>query len=184
MRQRHVDLKNCIQIDPVRSGQDLDAVEILLFIEIERDVFVGPFQKMDEVIANSVADRRFIMLLLGVFSVTGLLLAVSGIAGIIVYSLTLRIREVGIRVAMGAGPLDVILLMSRQGLAPAFVGLALGLVLALAFSRFLTHMLYSVSPYDPAVFGLSVAAMAVISVAAAAVSAYRTCRVDASRILK
>ena len=124
------------------------------------------------------------MLIMSVFSVAGLLLAVAGIAGIVTYSLSLRVREVGIRVAMGAGPHDVIMLIGRQGLAPAFAGLVLGLLLALGVTRFLGHLLYTVDPYDPVVFGSAVLALALVSALAAGISAYRAGLVDASLMLK
>jgi ABC-type antimicrobial peptide transport system permease subunit len=151
---------------------------------IESDVFVSQFQTMDEVIASSVSRRRFAMLLLSVFSLTGVLLAVVGIAGIVAYSLSLRLREVGIRVAMGASPRSVVLLMARQGLAPAFAGLVLGLPLALGLTRFLARMLYGVSSHDPAVFTLAAVVLASVSMIAAGVSAYRAVRVDASSLFK
>jgi putative ABC transport system permease protein len=69
---------------------------------IEHDVFVSDFQTMDEVIANSVSQRRFVMSLLGTFSVIGVLMAVVGIGGIVAYSLSMRLREIGIRIAMGS----------------------------------------------------------------------------------
>jgi ABC-type antimicrobial peptide transport system permease subunit len=153
-------------------------------LEIEHDVFISPFRRMDEVIAASVSDRRFIMVLLSVFSGSGLLLAVAGIAGLVAYSLSLRIREVGIRIALGAGPRDVFLLISRQGLAPAFTGLALGLLFAFGLAPLLTPMLYTVSPYDPVVFVLSIAALGTASILAAGLSAFRACRIDTSAILK
>jgi ABC-type antimicrobial peptide transport system permease subunit len=152
--------------------------------EVDGDVFIAPFQTMDEVIAGSVSNRRFVLILLSVFSGIGVVLALAGIAGIVAYSLSLRLREVGIRVAIGAGPRDVILLMSRQGLVPAFAGLGLGLLFALGLTRLLRHMLYTVSPYDPVVFVLSIAALGGISVLAAGITAYRACRLDVSSILK
>jgi ABC-type antimicrobial peptide transport system permease subunit len=85
---------------------------------------------------------------------------------------------------MGADPRDVIMLISRQGLAPAFAGLALGLLLALGATRFIGHLLYTVSLYDPAVFGSAAIALTIVSALAAGISAYRACRVDASTILK
>jgi ABC-type antimicrobial peptide transport system permease subunit len=152
--------------------------------DVEPDAFISPFRTMDEVVANSVSDRRFMMVLLSVFAASGLVLAVVGIAGLVAYSLSLRIREVGIRVAMGAGPRDVVWLISRQGLAPAFTGLALGLLIALGFVRVLSQMLYTVSPYDSFVFVSSIAALGVVTVLAAAFSAFRACRLDAGEILK
>jgi hypothetical protein len=153
-------------------------------LDIERDVFIGPFRTMDEVIADSITTRRFTMLIISAFSAASLLLAVAGIAGIVTYSLSLRVREVGIRVAIGAAPRQVIMLISRQGLAPALAGLVLGLILAFGVTRFLSHMLYEVSPYDPAVFGIAVVAIAAVSALSAGISARRAAHVDASTMLK
>jgi len=152
--------------------------------EVERDVFIAPFQTINDVISSSVAARRFTTLLLIVFSITGMVLAAIGIAGIVAYSLSMRVREVGIRVAMGAGPRDVIALVSRQGVAPAFAGLAIGLLIASNLTRFVSHMLYAVSPYDPAVFGAATAVLAAVCALVAAIAAYRACRLDASSVLK
>jgi putative ABC transport system permease protein len=152
--------------------------------EVERDVFIVPFQSMDEVVANSASANQFAMRLLSVFSGIGVLLAVIGIAGIVAYSLSLRVREVGIRVAMGAGPGDVIALISRQGLLPALMGLAFGCLLAFGLTRFLRGLLYNVSPYDPLVFSSAFITLAAISVLSAGIAAYRASRVDAASILK
>jgi ABC-type antimicrobial peptide transport system permease subunit len=152
--------------------------------EVEKDVFISDFQTMNEVIDNSTSRRRFVMLLLSAFSATGIVLAVVGIAGTVAYSLSMRIRDIGIRIAMGAGPGSVIALVSRQGLAPAFLGLILGLPLAVILTRYLRQMLFGISADDPAVFTISVAALALISILAAGAAAYRACRVDASTLLR
>jgi putative ABC transport system permease protein len=91
---------------------------------------------------------------------------------------------VAVGAAVGARPRDVVFLISRQGLAPAFSGLALGLFFAFGLARLLKEMLYTVSPYDPIVFVLSAGALAVVSLLAAGLSAFRACRIDASAILK
>jgi hypothetical protein len=166
--------------DPHGMTQTIHAA----ILDIERDVFIGPFRTMDEVIADSISTRRFTMLIISAFSAASLLLAVAGIAGIVTYSLSLRVREVGIRVAIGAAPRHVIMLISRQGLAPALAGLVLGLILAFGVTRFLSHMLYEVSPYDPAVFGIAVVAIAAVSALSAGISARRAAHVDASTMLK
>jgi ABC-type antimicrobial peptide transport system permease subunit len=113
-----------------------------------------------------------------------MVLATVGIAGMVAYSLSMRVREVGIRVAMGASPGNVVALIARQGIAPALTGLALGLLLAPNLTRYLSHMLFNISPYDPVVFGSAAAGLAVICVLVAAVSAYRACRLDAGSVLK
>jgi putative ABC transport system permease protein len=139
---------------------------------------------MDEVIGNSLLKRRFVMLLLSAFSLVGVILAVVGIAAIVAYSLSLRLREVSIRVAVGASPQEVILLMARQGVAPAFTGLLLGTPAALVFTQFLAHLLYEVSPHDPAVFALVIFILGSVSLLVACVSASRASRLDTSNLLK
>jgi len=152
--------------------------------EVEADVFIGKFQSMNELIASSEGQRRFVTILLSVFSGTGLLLAVAGIAGIVAYSLSLRVREIGIRVAMGATSRDVVALISRQGVVPAFAGLVFGCILAVSLTRFLSALLFEVDPYDPAVFASAIIALAFVCIVTAGLAAYRACRVDASSILK
>jgi putative ABC transport system permease protein len=152
--------------------------------EVEADVFIGNFQSMNELVASSEGQRRFVTILLSVFSGTGLLLAVAGIAGIVAYSLSLRVREIAIRVAMGATSRDVLALISRQGVVPAFAGLVFGCILAVSLTRFLSALLFEVDPYDPAVFAAAIIALAFVCIVTAGLSAYRACRVDASSILK
>jgi predicted permease len=153
-------------------------------LEVERDVFIGPFQTLDYLIASSVSNRRLLLMLLNVFAIIGLLLAGVGIAGMVGYSLSLRTREVGIRVAMGATPLNIAMLISRQGLIPAIVGLFPGIVLALILAQLLSHMLYGVSPYDFQVFALATAALAFVSALTATITAWRARGIDASAVLK
>jgi putative ABC transport system permease protein len=151
---------------------------------VERDVFISQFQTMNEVISNSMSRRRFVTLLLSAFSATGLALAMVGIAGIVAYSLSMRLGEIGIRIAMGASPNSVIALIARQGLVPALAGLVLGLPLAAALTGYLGQMLYRVSRYDLTVFAASIGALGLVSILAAGMSAYRCCHVDASTLLK
>jgi putative ABC transport system permease protein len=152
--------------------------------DVEHDVFIGQFQSMETVIAQSAVQRRFMMLLLSIFSGTGVLLAITGITGVVAYSLSLRVTEVGIRVAMGATPVDVVALITRQGALPAFAGIVLGSVLSLGFTRFLSGMLFGVAPYDPVVFASAIAALSAVCILTAGLSAYRACLIDPVRILK
>jgi putative ABC transport system permease protein len=98
------------------------------------------------------APRRFNMLLFGVFALIALLLAAAGIYGVLAYTVAQRTHEIGIRIALGAQPRDVLWLIVRQGLALTLIGVALGAAAALALTRVLQNLLYGVSATDPATF--------------------------------
>jgi putative ABC transport system permease protein len=123
-------------------------------------------QTMDEVIAGSVAPRRFSMLLMAIFASLGLALAVIGIYGVISYTTTQRTREIGVRLALGAGRADVLRLIIRQGMKLTLTGVAAGLMAAFALTRLMAHLLFGVSATDPATFaGVSLILTAVAIVA-------------------
>jgi predicted permease len=171
----------------VRTTGDPLAISAALhtaITEIERDVFITPFQTVDQLLLSSVSGRRFLMALLNVFTAMAVFLAVAGIAGIVAYALSLRIREIGIRVAIGAAPSDIILLVSRHALLPTVVGLAPGVLLAFGLTQQLSHMLYGVSPYDPLVFLSAVCGLSVVSMLVAGLTAYRASRIDPAGILR
>ncbi len=104
---------------------------------------------MDEVIAKSVAPRRFRMLLLGLFALLALLLAVIGVYGVIAYSSTQRTHEFGVRIALGADRQDILKLVVRQGFKLALLGVSIGVGGALLLTRVLSSLLYEVSAHDP-----------------------------------
>src|SRR5690606_11929238 len=100
-----------------------------------------------------VAERRFYMLLLATFAVVALALAAIGIFGVLSYLVSQCTREIGIRVALGAGRGTVIGMVLRQAMGPAVVGVSLGLAAALGLSRFLSTLLFELDATDPATFG-------------------------------
>jgi predicted permease len=136
---------------------------------------------MQEVVSESMAGRRFPMVLLGAFAVLALLLASVGIYGVISYSMTKRVREIGIRMALGAVKRDVLGMVVGQGLRLAVAGIAIGAVAALLLARLLpsfSHLLYGVWPWDP--FTLIAVSLVLISVSLLAcyLPARRAARVD------
>jgi len=135
-------------------------------------------QTMNEVIATSLAQQRFMMILLDSFAVTALLLASLGLYGVISYLVGQRTHELGIRLALGAQRRDVLRLVLSHGMKMALSGTALGLVAALGLTRLLSQMLYGVSATDPITF--AVIAMILIGVAllACLVPARRATKVD------
>ena len=139
---------------------------------------VYALQSMDDVIDATVAPRRTNTVLLTIFGLTALLLAGVGVYAVLSYGVTQRTREIGVRVALGAQPRDVVRLVAGQGTVLAGAGITLGLAGAYALSRLLASILYGVNPHDVRVFAAAPATLAVIAVAAIVVPALRASRVD------
>jgi putative ABC transport system permease protein len=136
--------------------------------ESDPDLPVTGILSMDEVVSTSVAQPRIIMQFVGVFAGFALLLAAIGIYGVMAYSVTARKQELGIRVALGARPADILHLVVGQGMRMTLMGVALGVVFSLAVTRLLSSLLFGVRATDPLVFG----AAALVLVAAAFVACY------------
>ncbi len=133
---------------------------------------------MDAVFAESVSRQRFMSQLLGVFAAIALALAAVGTYGILSYTVNERRREIGIRMALGAGRGQVLGLVLRQGLVMAAVGIALGLAGSLALSRLASSLLYGVSPTDPVTFAAVAVVIALVALVACLVPARRAMGVD------
>ncbi|MBI1791262.1 MAG: ABC transporter permease, partial [Acidobacteria bacterium] len=139
---------------------------------------------MEELLGESVAQRRFHMVLLGVFSALALALAAIGIYGVMHYAVVQRTPEIGIRIALGARPADVLRLVLRQGLNLTLTGLAVGLIAALAFTRLMSTLLFGVAPGDPATFAGVGLLLAAVALAASYVPSRRASRVDPMEALR
>ncbi|HEV2706871.1 MAG TPA: ABC transporter permease [Pyrinomonadaceae bacterium] len=133
---------------------------------------------MDDIIAQSVASRRFAMMLLAVFAGVALVLAAVGIYGVMAYSVTQRTHEIGIRMALGAQARDILRLVVGQGMMLALIGVALGLIAAFGLTRVMTSMLYGVSATDPLTFASISVLLAFIALLACYIPARRATRVD------
>jgi len=131
-----------------------------------------------QTLSESVAPRRFNMLLLGIFAAIALALATVGIYGVMAFSVTQRTHEIGIRMALGAERREVLGLVVRQGLRLTVVGVVLGVAGALALTRFLTGFLYGVRATDPATFVVVSLALVTISILASYIPARRATKVD------
>ena len=159
------------------SSASFDSIRKVIQAHNKQNVISRP-QTMNEVIAASLAQQRFMMILLDSFAVTALLLASLGLYGVISYLVGQRTHELGIRLALGAQRSDVLRLVLSHGMKMALAGTALGLVAALGLTRLLAKMLYGVSATDPITF--AVIAMILISVAlfACFIPARRATKVD------
>ncbi len=133
---------------------------------------------MESLLASAIAGPRFTTTLFGTFALLALVLSTIGLYGVIAYSVTQRTREIGVRIALGAGARSVIQLVVGQGLRLTLVGVALGLAAAVAATRLMQSMLYGVDPLDPITFGLVALLLTGVAVAAAYFPARRASRVD------
>jgi predicted permease len=136
---------------------------------------LGP---MDDLLSTTIADRRFNMFLLGAFAAVALSLAAVGIYGLIAYSVAQRTRELGIRIALGALPRDVLLLVIRQGATLALGAIVVGSLGAIASTRWMRSMLFQVDPLDPLTFAAVAIALAAVAVGATWAPALRAARVS------
>jgi ABC-type antimicrobial peptide transport system permease subunit len=107
---------------------------------------------VDEIRSGAVAQPRFTVVLMGAFSLVAVLLALFGIYGVISYGVSQRTQEIGIRMALGAEPDQVVSLMLRRGVAMVMVGLGIGVVAALGLTQFIESLLYNVDAQDPVTF--------------------------------
>jgi ABC-type antimicrobial peptide transport system permease subunit len=139
---------------------------------------VSDVHTMDELMAVSLAQQRFNMLLLGLFAALALILAAVGIYSAMAYSVSQRTHEIGIRTALGAQRWDVLRLVMKDGAKIALIGIASGIAGALALTRLMTSLLFEVKPTDPATFTGVAILLAFVALAACYIPARRAMRVD------
>ena len=145
---------------------------------IDRDQPVTQIETLDSALAGSVATVRFTATLLAAFAVVSLVMAAAGLYGVIAYTVERRTREVGIRMALGAAPRAVLALVAGDGVRLVGVGMAIGLVGALAGARVLRGVVSDVSTADPVTFAIVIAVFGLTAAAATVVPARRALRVD------
>jgi predicted permease len=129
-------------------------------------------------VSDSVADRRFTMIVLGAFAVVALLLAIVGIYAVVSYTVAQRTRELGVRLALGASPARVRAMVLRSAMRSIVPGLAVGSVLAVAATSAMRSLLYGVTPLDPIALGAAVILLAVVGLASTLGPAMRATKVD------
>jgi ABC-type antimicrobial peptide transport system permease subunit len=139
---------------------------------------------MREVMSASIARLSFTMAVLGVAAGVTLVLGVVGLYGVIAYVVTLRTRELGVRIALGAQPSAVAAMVTRQGLTLSGIGVVVGLVLVAVVARFLRTFLYEVAPTDPVTLAVSAGLLLVFALIASWVPARRAARVDPMEALR
>ncbi len=145
---------------------------------VNKDVPLANVRTMQELIANSVQRRKFSMLLLTIFAAVAMLLAAIGLYGVMSYSVAQRTHEIGIRMALGARRPDVLVLVVKQGMALALVGIAAGAILSLGMTRLISGMLFGITATDPVTFGGVAALLGTVAFLANYLPARRASRVD------
>jgi putative ABC transport system permease protein len=133
---------------------------------------------LDDLLSETVAPRRFSTILLGAFALLALVLAAVGIYGVMSYIVSLRINEIGVRMALGAQPRDIWRLIVGSGARLALAGIAIGLTGALALTRLLSSLLFEVRASDPATFAAVIAGLGAVSLLACYIPARRATKVD------
>ena len=146
--------------------------------QVDKDQPIGAVRTMDEQLSNSLTRRRFGVTLLTAFGVVAVSLAAIGLYGVLAFVVAQRRREIGVRMALGAQPRDVIADVLGQGLRLAGIGIVIGIGLALAATRLLNTLLFGTSPTDVLTYAAVAALLVAIAIGASVVPALRASRVD------
>ena len=139
---------------------------------------VARIRSMDDIIDSNVADRKRPMVLLGIFAGLALVLACIGVYGVLAYAVAQRTREIGVRMALGARPVDVTRMVVERGVRLGVLGLAAGLGLAFMLGRLLQTLLYGVKPMAASVYAVTATALLVVALLACVIPARRASQVD------
>jgi predicted permease len=145
---------------------------------IDPNLPIYDVKTMDQWFSESLARRRFAMLMLGLFALVAMLLAAVGVYGVMSYTVEQRTREIGIRVALGAQTRDVLGLIVRQGMMLAGIGVGIGVVAAIAATRLMTGLLFGVHATDPITFMAIALLLAIVALLACSLPARRATKVD------
>lgn len=161
----------------LRSDALLPAV-VRAIRSVDGDQSVFDLRSMDDIVRRSVAQRRFTTILMTGFGVVSLPLAAVGIYGVVAYGVTQRLREFGIRVALGATRRDVTRVVVWQGMSMALAGMVVGVLLAAAATRAMRDLVFGVAPTDIMSFGLATVGLLLVTTVASYIPARRAAAVD------
>jgi putative ABC transport system permease protein len=160
--------------NPAALGSAMKAA----ILNVDRAQPVFAVQPMTDIVSQNVAQRRFSLVLLAFFAASALFLAALGLYGVMSYVVTQRTSEIGIRMALGARPAQVLLLVERQGMLLVLAGLTIGIAGGLLLMRLMTSLLFRVSPSDPFALLAGAVTLIAVSVVACYLPARRAARVD------
>lgn len=152
--------------------------------EIDPELALSQVGSLEDLETLSTDKSRYRMTVLGAFALVALFLSAIGIYGVTAYTVSRRTREIGIRVALGAERGDIVRLVVGQGMAPSVIGIALGIVAALALARFVSSLVFGVSETDPSTFAAVVLLLTLVALAACYIPVRRALKVDPVRALR
>jgi putative ABC transport system permease protein len=155
-----------------------------LLAALDRELPVADVYSMMDLVGRSISERRFIMLLLAAFAGVAVTLAAIGVFGVLAYVVTERTPEIGVRLAMGAAPADVVHMFVREGALLAMIGLASGVAAARAAARSLTTLLFGVTATDPLTLAGVTGVLLFVAFTATYIPARRAARVDPMTALR
>jgi len=186
----YVPLRQYFAIEPdihIRTAQPLQTIQTALIREVralDPNLALYEMISLQEQVDRSTSHELVAVSLVTLFAGLALLLAGIGLYGVMSYTVSQSTRELGLRMALGAGPSNVLRLVLSRGLLLTTTGLIIGIALALLLTRLLGNLLYQVSPRDPLAFVAAFAVMTLASVAACFLPAWRATRTDPSRALR
>jgi predicted permease len=153
-------------------------------IALDKDLPISNIRLMTDFVDSSLAAKRFQLFLLTGFAIVALLLAVIGLYSLINYTVNQRTQEIGIRIALGAGSRDILLMIISQSMAPTIIGLGLGFIGAFIATRVMANLLFGISPHDPVTFTIVPVIFFVVALLACAIPAHRATRIDPNVALR
>lgn len=171
----------------VRTAQDSAALAPAVratIRDIDHNLPILAIRTMREIVSSTVAERQFQMMLTSIFALLALLLGAVGLYGVVSYSVACSTRDIGLRIALGAGRTDVLRWVFARGMQPVLVGLFVGLVGAIAGARALRNLLFEVAPTDPLALGLMSVVLLLTAGLACYLPASRAARVDPAAALR
>jgi len=186
----YVPLRQYFEIEPdihIRTTQPLQSIQAALIREVralDPNLALYEMITLQELANRTTSEQLVAVALVALFGGLALLLASVGLYGVISYTVSQSTRELGLRMALGAGPSNVLRLVLSRGLLLTTTGIMIGIALALLLTRLLGHLLYQVSPRDPLAFLAAFAVMIVASTAACFLPAWRATRTDPMRALR
>ncbi|HKF54791.1 MAG TPA: FtsX-like permease family protein, partial [Blastocatellia bacterium] len=135
-------------------------------------------------VGNSISQPRFNLILLGIFGVIALILSAAGIYGVMAYTVSRRTHELGIRVALGAGSRDVLLMVLGQGMLMAGIGIGVGVIASLVLTRYLSSLLFGIGTTDSITFGAISLLLVLVALLACYIPARRGLKIDPMKALR